>query len=176
MESFFKALNSQNEITTLISNSLGKLFAKLNYLVRVKEQEEKADRLAGELEKHRKTLLENKIPESHKEVQTRKEGRGKKLFSFGPSTSSHLVPKTDARLSCAFYEEEPAMRKKLNEVAENRKKWKDEGKPSIEKQIQEKEEELKNETEKLEKDVSTVIDKWAAKLHANDQGSISYTS
>ena len=176
VESFFKALNSQNEITTLISNSFGKLFAKLNYLVRVKEQEEKADRLAGELEKHRKTLLENKIPESHKEVQTRKEGRGKKLFSFGPSISSHLVPKTDARLSCAFYEEEPAMRKKLNEVAENRKKWKNEGKPSIEKQIQEKEEELKNETEKLEKDVSTVIDKWAAKLHANDQGSISYTS
>ena len=186
--SFFKALNSQNEITTLISNSLRKLFAKLNYLVRVKEQEEKADRQAGELEKHLKTLLENKIPESHKEVQTRKEGRGKKLFSFGPSTSSVqigagtwrpegiLVPKTDARLSSAFYEEEPAMRKKLNEVAESRKKWKNERKPSIEKQIKEKEEELKNETEKLEKGVSTVIDKWAAKLHTNDQGSISYTS
>ena len=185
--SFFKALNSHNEITTLTSNSSKKLFAELEHLVRVKEQEERADRLGGELEKRLKTLLENKIPESHKEVQTTKEGRRKKLFSFGPSTSSVqleagigwqegiLVPNSDERLSSAFYKEEHAMRKKLNEVAESRKKWKNERKPSIEKQIQEKEEELKNEAEKLEIGVSTVIDKRAAKLHANDQGSISYT-
>ena len=181
--SFFKALNSQNEITTLTSNSSKKLFAELEYLVRAKEQEEKADRLTGELEKRLKTLLEDKIPESHMKVQTR---RGKKLFSFGSSAvqrvegtwwpEGSLVPKKDARLSSAFYEEEPAMRKKLKEVAESRKKWKNKRKPSIEKQIQEKEEELKNETEKLAIGVSTVIDKWAAKLHANDQGSISYTS
>ena len=184
--SFFKALNSKNEITTLTSNSSKKLFAELEYLVRAKKQEEKADRLAGELEKRLKTLLENKIPESHMKVQTRKEGRRIKLFSFGSSCvqreaetwwpEGSLVLKKDARLSSVFYEEEPAMRKKLNEVAESRKKWKNERKPSIEKQIQEKEEELKNETEKLEIGVSTVIDKWAAKLHANDQGSISYTS
>ena len=181
--SFFKALNSQNEITTLTSNSSKKLFAELEYLVRAKEQEEKADRLAGELEKRLKTLLEDKIPEGHMKVQTK---RGKMLFSFGSSSvqrvegtwwpEGSLVPKKDARLSSAFYEEEPAMRKKLKEVAESRKKWKNERKPSIEKQIQEKEEELKNETEKLAIGVSTVIDKWAAKLHANDQGSISYTS
>ena len=181
--SFFKALNSQNEITTLTTNS----FAELEYLVRAKKQEEKVDRLSGELEKRLKTLLENKIQGSHKKVQTRKEGRGKVLLSFGPSTSSvqrvagtwwpegSLAPTTDARLSSAFYEEEPVMRKQLNEVAESRKKWKNERKPSIEKLIQEKEEELKNETEKLEIGVLTVIDKWAAKLHANDQGSLSYT-
>ena len=70
---------------------------------------------------------------------------------------------------------EPALKKKLNQLTESRKKWNNERKPSIEKQIQEKEEELQKETEKLEIGVSAVIDKWAAKLHANHQGSKSYT-
>ena len=74
----------------------------------------------------------------------------------------------------AFYEEEPALRKKLNKLTKSRKKWNNERKPSIEKQIQEKEEELQNETEKLAIGVSAVIDKWAANLHAYDQGSTSY--
>lgn len=86
-----------------------------------------------------------------------------------------LVPNSDERSLSAFYEEEPALKKKLTQLTESRKKWNNERKPSIEKQIQEKEEELQNETEKLEIGVSAVIDKWAAKLHANDQGSISYT-
>lgn len=191
--SFFKALNSQNEITTLTSNHLKKSFVELDYLVKVKKEEETADRLEGEREKYLKTLLENKIPESHKKEQTRKAGRVRKLVISSGFRSGgckpvlekeeagigrlegRLVPNTDERLLSAFYEEEPAMRKKLNELAESRKKWSNGRKPSIEKQIQEKEEELKNTTEKLEIGVSDVIDKWAAKLHANDQGSISYT-
>ena len=192
--SFFKALNSQNEVTTLNSNHSKKSFVELDYLVKVKKEEETDDRLEGEREKHLKTLLENKISESHdKKEQTRKErGARKRIYNerisslvrkpvrnkeevgIGP-LAGRLVPNTDQRLLSAFYEEEPAMRKKLNELAESRKKWSNERKPSIEKQIQEKEEELKNKTEKLEIGVSDVIDKWAAKLHANDQGSISYT-
>ena len=191
--SFFKALNSQNEITTLTSNHLKKSLVELDYLVKVKKEEETVDRREGEREKYLKTLLENKIPESHKKEPTRKEGRGRKIVissAFPPPgpklvfekeeagigrLEGRLVPNTDERLLSAFYEEEPVLRKKLNELTESRKKWNNERKPSIEKQIQEKEEELQNETEKLEIGVSAVIDKWAAKLHANHQGSISYT-
>ena len=190
--SFFKALNSQNEITTLTSNHSKKSFVEVDYLVNVKNEEETVDRLEGEREKHLKTLLENKIPASHKKEQTRKERGARKRYISAYSSpgrkpvlkkeeagigrqEGRLVPITDERLLSAFYEEEPAMRKQLNELAESRKKWSNERKPSIEKQMQEKEEELKNETEKLEIGVSAVIDKWAAKLHANDQGSISYT-
>ena len=190
--SFFKALNSQNEMTTLTSNHSQKSFVELDYLVKVKEEEERDDRLEGEREKYLKTLLENKIPESHKKKQTRKErgARNRYFSSFLPPGSKlvlekgeagigrlegRLVPNTDERLLSAFYKEEPALRKKLNELTESRKKWNNERKPSIEKQIQGKKEELQNETEKLEIGVSAVIDKWAAKLHANDQGSISYT-
>ena len=190
--SFFKALNSQNEITTLTSNHLKKSFVELDYLVKVKKEEETADRLEGEREKYLKTLLENKIPESHKKEQTRKAGRVRKIAissrllppgrkpvlekeEAGITRLEGRFPNTDERLLISFYEEEPALRKKLNELTESRKKWNNERKPSIEKQIQEKEEELQNETEKLEIGVSAVIDKWAAKLHANDQGSTSYT-
>ena len=160
--------------------------------MKVKKEEETVDRREGQREKYLKTLLENKIPESHKKEQTRKAGRVRKIVSisgFPPPgrkpvlekeeagigrLEGRLVPNTDERLLNAFYEEEPALRKKLNELTESRKKWNNERKPSIEKQIQEKEEELQNETEKLEIGVSAVIDKWAANVHANDQGWTSY--
>ena len=138
--SFFKALNSQNEITTLTSNHSKKSLVELDYLVKVKKEEETVDRREGEREKYLKTLFENKIPESRKKEQTRKEGglRKRPISSgFRPPgrkpvlekeeagigrLQGRLVPNTDERLLNAFYEEEPALRKKLNELTESRKK------------------------------------------------------
>ena len=138
--SFFKALNSQNEITTLTSNHSKKSLVELDYLVKVKKEEETVDRREGEREKYLKTLFENKIPESRKKEQTRKEGglRKRPISSgFRPPgrkpvlekeeagigrLQGRLVPNTDERLLNAFYEEEPALRKKLNELKESRKK------------------------------------------------------
>ena len=166
--SFFKALNSQNEITTLTSNHLKKSLVELDYLVKVKKEEETVDRREGEREKNLKTLRENR------EVR-------KRFFRYLPPRSKLVLEKGEVgigRLEGRLVpqdEEESALKKKLNELTESRKKWNNERKPSIEEQIQEKEEELQNETEKLEIGVSAVIDKWAAKLHANHQGSISYT-
>ena len=166
--SFFKALNSQNEITTLTSNHLKKSLVELDYLMKVKKEEETVDRREGEREKNLKTLLENR------EVR-------KRFFQYLPPGSKLVLEKGEAgigRLEGRLVpqdEEESALKKQLNELTESRKKWNNERKPSIEEQIQEKEEELQNETEKLEIGVSAVIDKWAAKLHANHQGSISYT-
>ena len=166
--SFFKALNSQNEITTLTSNHLKKSLVELDYLMKVKKEEETVDRREGKREKNLKTLLENR------EVR-------KRFLQYLPPGSKLVLEKGEAgigRLEGRLVpqdEEESALKKKLNELTESRKKWNNERKPSIEEQIQEKEEELQNETEKLEIGVSAVIDKWAAKLHANHQGSISYT-
>ena len=166
--SFFKALNSQNEITTLTSNHSKKSLVELDYLVKVKKEEETVDRREGEREKNLKTLRENR------EVR-------KRFFRYLPPRSKLVLEEGEVgigRLEGRLVpqdEEESALKKKLNELTESRKKWNNERKPSIEEQIQEKEEELQNETEKLEIGVSAVIDKWAAKLHANHQGSISYT-
>ena len=75
VELFSKALNSQNEITTLTSNHLKKSFVELDYLVKVKKEEETFHRLEGERETYLKMLLKNKISESRKKEQTRNEGR-----------------------------------------------------------------------------------------------------
>ena len=144
----------------LTSNHAEKSFVELDYLVKVKKGKETEDRLDGEREKYLKTLLENKIPETHEKEQIRKErgARNRPFPGFPPHgrkfllkkgdsgigrLEGRLVPNTDERLLRAFYEEKPAMKKRLNELAESRKKWSNERKPSIEKKIQEKEEELK---------------------------------
>ena len=75
------------------------------------------------------------------------------------------------QLLTLFSKEEPGMRNELKQLTEKREQWKTERKPLIEKQIKEKEEELKKETKKFEMAVLSVIDKWI-ELHPNDKGSI----
>ena len=79
----------------------------------------------------------------------------------------------DEQLLTLFSKEEPAMRNELKQLTEKTEQWDTERKPLIEKQIKEKEEELKKETEKIEMAVLNVIDKWI-ELHPNDKGLISY--
>ena len=64
------------------------------------------------------------------------------------------------------------MRNELKELTEKIEKWKNERKPMIEKQIKQKEEELKKEIEKLEITVLSVIDEWIEVL-PNDKDSVS---
>ena len=77
----------------------------------------------------------------------------------------------DEQLLTLFSKEEPAMRNELKQLTEKREQWKTERKPLIQKQIKEKEEEMKQESEKFEMAVLSVIDKWI-ELHPNDKGSI----
>ena len=65
------------------------------------------------------------------------------------------------------------MKNELKQLTEKREQWETERKPLIEKQIKEKEEELKIETEKFEMALLSVIDKWTG-IHSNDKGLISY--
>ena len=82
--------------------------------------------------------------------------------------------KKDEQILTLFPKEEPGMRNELKQLTEKREQWETERKPLIEKQINEKEEELKKETEKFEMAVLSVIDKWI-EIHPNDKGLISYT-
>ena len=186
--SFFKSQNSRNEVTTLKTDSFKDLLADLNDLTRSMRKEGSGDSRAQIREKQLKFLLINKIPDSWIKSKTREElGRlwytrrlpdefyveqeveiSRRLQRMG-----RFNTEKDEQLLTLFSKEEPAMRNELKELTEKREQWKTERKPLIEKQIKEKVEELKKETEKFEMAVLSVIDKWI-ELHPNDKGSISY--
>ena len=177
---FFKALNSQNEITRLTSNFSKKLFQDLDSLVTLKSGEESTDMVSWMREKRLEIHLEQKLPESQLQKHSFDEN--------DPSLSAHecilahaeqcarirrheqkMDPNADERLLSMFNKEEPAMRKRLKELTGERERWQNERKPIIDRQIKQKEEELRKETEKLEIGVSTVIDKWV-EPHAHNKG------
>ena len=184
--SFFKAQNSRNEVTTLKTDSFMELLADLNDLTRGMRKEERDDSRTQTRETNLKYLLINKIPESWIKLKAREELiELQRAFNIPEEDyleredeiCMDLTPgfnaKKDEPLFTLFSKEEPAMRNELKQLTEKREQWKTERKPLIEKQIKEKAEELKKETEKFEMAVSSVIDKWI-ELHPNDKGSISY--
>ena len=182
--SFFKAQNSRNEVTTLKADSFKELLADLDDLAR-RKSEERQDSRAQIREAHLKNLLENKIPESWIKLKVREGFRPLPGFpddlylrqeveiSRQLQMMGRFNTEKDEQLLTLFSKEEPAMRNELKELKGKREQWETERKPLIEKQIKEKVEELKKETDKFEMAVSSVIDKWI-EPHPNDKGSISY--
>ena len=185
--SFFKAQNSQNEVTTLRTDSFKELLEDLDDLARRKSKEESDDSRAQTRETQLKYLLRNKIPDSW--FKFKKRETLKRFVTYRIPGEFHLeqeVEKStqleaigrfntekDEQLLTLFSKEEPGMRNELKQLKEKREQWETERKPLIEKQINEKEEELKKETDKFEMAILSVIDKWID-LHPNDKGSISY--
>ena len=174
--SFFKAQNSRNEVTTLKTDSFKELSADSRRL----REEKSDDSRARTREAHLKSLLKNKIPDSLVKLKARElrelHGIPDEVYledEICLDLMPHFNTMKDKQLLTLFSKEEPAMRNELKELTEKREQWKTERKPLIEKQIKEKEEELKKETEKFEMAVFSVIDKWI-ELHPNDKGSISY--
>ena len=163
--------------------------ADLDDLARRKRGERNDDRRAQTREAHLKSLLENKFPDSWIKLKAREEVRElydnardipddyylheEAEISRRLQVMGRFNTEKDEQLLTLFSKEEPAMRNELKELKGRREQWKTERKPLIEKQIKEKEEELKKETEKFETAVLSVIDKWI-ELHPNDKGSISY--
>ena len=182
--SFFKAQNSRNEVTTLKTDSFKELLADLDDLAR-RKSEERQDSRAKIREAHLKNLLENKIPDSWIKLKVRDWFRPLSGFpddlylqqeveiSRQLQMMGRFNTEKDEQLLTLFSKEEPAMRNELKELKGKREQWETERKPLIEKQIKEKVEELKKETDKFEMAVSSVIDKWI-EPHPNDKGSISY--
>ena len=183
--SFFKAQNSRNEVSTLKTDSFKELLADLDGLASGKRKGESDDSRTQTRETDLKYLLINKIPESWIKLKAREELRElQRAFNIPEEgyleredeICMDLTPGFNAKdepLFTLFFKEEPAMRNELKQLTEKREQWKTERKPLIEKQIKEKVEELKKETEKFEMAVSSVIDKWI-ELQPNDKGSISY--
>ena len=176
--SFFKAQNSRNEVTTLKTDSFKELLADLDGLARGKRKEENDDSMTQIRETLLKELLKNKITERWIKLKAREElGMGEAYMELEDDVCMALIRHfntlKDEQVLTLFSKEEPAMRNELKQLTEKREQWKTERKPLIEKQIKEKEEELKKETEKFEMAVLSVIDKWI-ELHPNDKGSISY--
>ena len=183
--SFFKAQNSRNEVTTLKTESFKELLEELNDLERGKREEESDNRRAEKREWQLKRLLEYKIPDSWIKLKNREElieilpdpyhfwNELEKEVEVSRWLVRYFDTKRDEQLLTLFFKEEPAMRNELKDMKEKREQWKTERKPLIEKQIKEKVEELKKETETFEMAVLSVIDKWI-ELHPNDEGSISY--
>ena len=186
--SFFKAQNSQNEVTTLKTDSFKELIEDLDDLARRKSKEESDDSRAQTRETQLKYLLINKIPDSWFRLKKREKlGRlrdrrgipGEFYLEQEVEISTQLQvigrfnTEKDEQLLTLFSKEEPGMRNELKQLTEKREQWETERKPLIEKQINDKEEELKKETYKFEMAILSVIDKWID-LHPNDKGSISY--
>ena len=175
--SFFKAQNTRNEVATLKTHSFKELLADLDGLARGKVKEENDDSMTQTRETLLKELLKNKIPDNWFKLKTRELGLGEaymqREYEVPMALMRHFNTLKDKQVLKLFSKEEPAMRNELKQLTEKREQWKTERKPLIEKQIKEKVEELKKETEKFEMAVSRVIDKWI-ELHLDDKGSISY--
>ena len=179
--SFFEAQNSRNEVTTLKTDSFKELLADLDDLARRKRKEREDDSRAQRREAHLKNLLENKIPDSWTKLKAREFRElyhipdeayieDEEMYKIGmQQMMRYKTKKDDEQPLTLFTKEEPAMRNELKELTEKREQWKTERKPLIEKQIKEKEEELKKETEKIETAVLSDIDKWI-EIHPNDKG------
>ena len=153
------------------------MLADLDGLARGKRKEEIDDSRAQTRETLLKELLKNKITDSWIKLKARELGLGEadmeQEYEVCMVLIRHFDTLKDEQVLTLFSKEEPAMRNELKQLTEKREQWKTERKPLIEKQIKEKVEELKKETEKFEMAVLSVIDKWI-ELHPNDKGSISY--
>ena len=183
--SFFKAQNSRNEVTTLKTDSFKELLEDLDGLARGKRKEESDDSRTQKRETHLKMLLKSKIPDrwiklkatkQFREIREERDIRHEVYLEREDDRRMQQIihrfnTTKDEHLLTLFSKEEPAMRNELKELKEKREQWNTERKPLIEKQIKEKEEELKKETEKIERAVLTDVDKWI-ELHPNDTGSI----
>ncbi|CAH3187944.1 unnamed protein product, partial [Porites lobata] len=170
--SFFKTLDSQNEITSLTLKISAELSEDLETLMMCKREEERDE-----------TIAEKREADWFGKKQLRKwYGRRAQMErSYGvmehderevgiqnKKPEQRFVSNTDEELLSEFRKEEPAMTNEVKMLTEKRDQWKMERKRLIERQIKQKEEEIKKEIEKFEMVLSTVIDKWRD-LQANDE-------
>ena len=147
--SFFKVLNTQNQVTTLTAKSSRNLIEQLKELEESRMTKSYFIKKAKTEEERLKYGLENKIP-----------------CRYGPrwwiDSGEKVVPVHDEQgLS---YKEEAEMKKELGDIMEKSKQLTKEI-ISINEEIKEKKEELKKEDETFKMTVSTQIDDWIEQAH-----------
>ena len=155
--SFFKALNSQSQITKLTVKAAGQTESELIILKDRKTREDHRDLIAKAKEAAFKEHLEGKAGVSYSNVIG--------LCGFGG------LHELNTELRELSHEERPAIKKRLEKVIEEREQRKLEIEKIV-KEIQQKEEEIKRhhqgEKEEFQAAVSTVMDKWIRQ--AKDEG------
>ena len=147
--SFFEALSTQNQVTTLTAKFTGELCEELDKL-RDSEMRKGHDIVTAERREARlKRSLEKKIPVSWYDQRE----------EWMTLSGEQLNPETNEHLMSMFYKEEVEMKKELRELVGKIEQSTKKRIPIIE-EIKQKEDELKKENEQFRITVSTQIDKW----------------
>ena len=156
IESFFKFLDSRNEVTTITAKGVQEARKILEEKMRSKQEMKWKDENDQSHESHLRFEL-NKEHLQHAQM-------GQRNPTVDRTTSESSPRETDGipqrkRLTGR----ESLLKEELDEVMERREKWAKEGKPSIEMAIKQKENELQKAKEKFEMDLSTTLKKWKSK-------------
>lgn len=145
--SFFKALNSQSQITTLSTKALLELCKDLKELRNDEEDKVHDISRAKRMETRLKNSLETKIPVEY-------DGRA----GFYPKTREQILGMSK------FYKDESIIENDLRRLVTETEQLTKE-RIQISEEIMEKEKKLKEENQKFERNVSSHVNKWIEQTH-----------
>ena len=146
--SFFKVLNTDNQVTTLTAKSSWNLSEQLAKLTESRMTKDYVIEEAKIKEERLKYTLENKIPDRYR----------------SPLDQWFIEKVTLEHDEQVLSKGEAEMKKELGDIMEKSKRLTKEI-IAINEEIKEKKEELKRENEKFKITVSTQIDKWIKQAH-----------
>ena len=152
--SFFKVLNTDNQVTTLTAKSSWNLSEQLAKLTESRMTKDYVIEEAKTEEERLKYTLENKLPYRYRSP----------LDQWFIDSGEKVTLEHDEQV---LSKGEAEMKKELGDIMEKSKRLTKEI-ISINEEIKEKKEELKRENEKFKITVSTQIDKWIEQAH--DEG------
>lgn len=149
--SFFKALNSQSNVTTLEAKGMAELLENLFILKKSMCEGDSNDleeiKTEALLKEHLKEMKAKGVKDTF--VWSTMAGRPVRVFS----------KKTP---------DKEILSKHLEDVIEKRQQWTNQMKPKLEREIKQNEEELQRKHNKLQITLSAILEKWIC--YANDEG------
>ena len=151
IESFFKFLDSRNEVTTITANRV--------YEMRKILGQKRYSKMEMESDQWHEAQLRRRL-----EISERERSLLARMGQRNPRvdrTASKSSPREEDEIRLT--EQAYQLQEELNEVRERREQWAKEGEPSIEMAIKQKEDELQKAKEKFEMDLSTTMKKWKSK-------------
>lgn len=156
IESFFKFLDSRNEVTTITAKGVGEVRKILQEKMYSKQ---KMKRIGANDQRREADLRRRLERERLQQAQT-----GQRNPTVDRTTSESSPRETDGiPQRKQLTEQESWFKEELDKVMERREQWKKEGKPSIEMAIKQEENKLQKVKEKFEMDLSTTLKKWKRK-------------
>ena len=156
IKSFFKFLDSRNEVTTITTKGVFEMERILEEKMRSKEEMKWND----ESDQLRKVKLRGLL----KRERLQHTQMGQRNPTVDKTTSESSTRETDGipqrkRLTG----QESRLKEELDKVMERSEQWAKEGKPSMEMAIKQLQKELQKVKEKFEMDLSTTLKKWKSK-------------